>query len=487
MQTTGEIPKGGLVFDLSIGESAEVRLGDGTSRRITLLSVEEPRCKVRGVIRFPRVAVDVDGEKADIPAALYHMPQVVKGMRIACSVTRGVVEEVSRHRNVYALDKDARIRCWNADGPLFDTTPLLYPAKQRWFASMTQMANERCFVNACELPLLKPDGYVYYHYGLDIGGHDRAVPIVAVRGGRVVVRGDECVPEYNDEGGNTRYDRVVVRDETGWHYLYSHLDMIAPGIKLGGSIEAGEPIGVLGKEGASGGWSHLHFGITSPQPSGRYGQVEGYPFLVEAYLHEHPGALLACARPHRVAAVGEPVPLDGSRSICDGGMITAFRWTLHDGEVAEGVTAEKVYTQEGMYSEMLTVTDDRGRTDVDFCVVQILPRDGDPARTPPAMHLTYYPTEDIRPGQPIAFKVRTFFGRDFEENRAGEEVWDFGDGATATTCSGAPGRGSGCAEKDFDERWHAYDKPGRYIVTVRRTGKNGLSATAQVRVEVGNP
>jgi len=279
---------------------------------------------------------------------------------------------------------------------------------------------------------------------------------------------------------------VVVRDEAGWCFLYSHLDMIDPTVELGGRVEAGAPVGVLGKEGASGGWSHLHFGIASPQPSGRYGEVEGYPFLVEAYLHEQPGALLACARPHLVAAVGAPVTLDGSRSLCDGADIVAWNWTLHDGRIAEGVRAEVTYDVEGMYSEMLTVADSRGQTDVDFCPVLVLPPDGDPARTPPAMQLAAYPTTGIAPGRPVAFKARTFFGSGFEANKAGEEHWDFGDGGAATTCSGAPGRGSLCFDTEFGERWHTYARPGRYIVTVRRTGANGLSAAAQLAVRVGD-
>ena len=486
MAATGNAPKGGHVLDLAIGESAEVALRDGTSRRITLVAVREPRDAARGVIRFPRITVEVEGERADVPAALYHMPQVVGGVRIGCSVTRGVAEAVGRSQDVYALDTDARIRCWDPDGPLFGPEPLVYPARQRWFASMTQMANERCFVNACEAPLIKPDEYVYYHYGLDIGGYDKAVPVVAAHAGQVVVRGEESVADYSNEGGATRYDRVVVRDETGWHYLYSHLDTIDPTVELGGHLAAGDPVGVLGKEGASGGWSHLHFGITSPQPSGRYGQVEGYPFLVEAYLHEHPGALLACARPHRVAAVGETVELDGSRSICDGADIHDYCWTLSNGQTVHGVRARTTYAAEGMYSEMLTVTDARGKTDLDFCPVLILPRDGDPARTPPAAQLATYPTDHIVPGQPVAFKVRTFFGRGLEANKAGEELWDFGDGTAATTCSGAPGRGTLCFDTEFGERWHAYERPGRYIVTVRRTGANGLAATAQVAVGVGD-
>lgn len=182
----------------------------------------------------------------------------------------------------------------------------------------------------------------------------------------------------------------------------------------------------------------------------------------------------------------EPIELDGSRSVCDGAKIETFRWTLHDGEPIDDVRAVKTYDEEGMYSEMLTVSDTRGQTDVDFCVVQILPPDADPTKTPPAMHLTHFPTRNIRPGQPIAFKVRTFFNGAFESNRAGEETWDFGDGATAITCSSTPARSIASTDVDFAERWHTYHKPGRYIVTVRRTGKNGLSATTQIKVDVNS-
>lgn len=479
MKSRTKTPQGGHVFDLYIGESAVVPLPGGP-KKITLLDVREPRCKARGLIRFPSIAVAVDGERADVPAGLYHMPQGVQGVTIGCSVTRGVAQAVARHSDVYALEKDARIRCWPPGAPLFGQEPLIYPARQTWFASMTQMANERTFADGGEMPPQDPNGYIYHHYGMDIGGYDKAVPIVAARGGQVVVRGETFI----EADHMVRYDRVVVKDDAGWFYLYSHLDMIAHNVILGERVEAGDPIGALGKEGASGGWSHLHFGITSPQPSGRYGQVEGYPFLVEAYLHQHPGALLACARPHRVALVGEPIELDGGRSICDGAAIARYQWTLHTGQVVEGAKATLLFDREGMYSEMLTVADARGQTDVDFCPVYVMPKDADPAKTPPAMHLTYYPTEDIRPGQPIAFKVRTFFKKPFDVNKGGEEHWDFGDGATATSRSETKARVPAATDTDFDERWHAYARPGRYIVTVTRTGKNGLSAITQVKVDV---
>jgi len=478
-----DTPRGGHVFDLAVGETIAPAIG-GQERRITLLGLDEPRCCVRGVIRFPSARVDIDGVLADVPGGLYHMPQIDGELKVGCSVTRGVADAVGRRAEVYALDKDARVRCWLPDDPLIGPDPLTYPARQVWFASMTQMANERTYVDGGEVPPLKPNAYVYHHYGMDIGGHDKAVPVVAAQGGRVVCRGEDTVPGYDPSAGQPRYDRVMVTDAEGWHYRYSHLDMIAPGIVLGREVSAGDPIGVLGKEGASGGWSHLHFSIITPQPSGRYGEAEGYPFLVEAYLYEHPRALLACARPHRVAAVGEAVTLDGSRSVSGGADIVGWQWSLHDGTMVDGVRTEVRYEREGMYSEMLTVTDSRGHSEVDFCVVQVIPADGSPGRTPPAMHLTYYPTEGLRSGQPVAFKVRSFFKGEFAQNRAGEDHWDFGDGATATSRSSEPARTRSAENLDFDERWHAYDRPGRYIVTVTRTGANGLSATAQVKVDV---
>ncbi len=65
----------------------------------------------------------------------------------------------------------------------------------------------------------------------------------------------------------------------------------------------GQKLGVLGKEGGSGGWSHLHFDIWARQPSGLWGIEEGYAFLWQAYEQEHSRELIAVARR---APVGGP-------------------------------------------------------------------------------------------------------------------------------------------------------------------------------------
>ena len=64
------------------------------------------------------------------------------------------------------------------------------------------------------------------------------------------------------------------------------LQTIDPAIRPGTAVTLGQKIGVLGKEGASGGWSHLHFEIVSRQPSGKWGTQEGYAFLWEAALRQ---------------------------------------------------------------------------------------------------------------------------------------------------------------------------------------------------------
>jgi hypothetical protein len=470
MKSTDNGPQ---VFDLALDEEVLVDVGNGAPRRLRLLEVRETPDRIRGVIRDPAVVIEVDGERALVPAALYSMPRVVNGIKLDCAATRGIARALLKFKDVFVLEKDARIRCWHPESRLFGDTPMTYPVRQRWFASMTQLGNERTYVDAGELTLNDPSRHIYHHFGTDIGGYDKAVSIVAAATGRIVGLGLESAGDVV-LGRQPRADVVLVRDDREWEYAYSHLDMIAPDLRINQRIKAGEFIGFLGQKGSSGGWSHLHFGIRAPQPCGRPGQVNAYPFFVEAYLHEHPGALLACARPHRVAGVDEEVLLDASNSICDQGEITGYRWNLSDGREVHGPHARIRYPVEGMYSEQVTVTDNRGQTDVDFCVVQILPADADPARTPPTMHVTSFPTRGIRPGQPVAFKARAFIRGPFAVNKAGKEEWDFGDGSRAASCS----------DDNFDERWHAYDAPGCYIVTVKRTAGNGRTATVQLKVIV---
>src|SRR5205823_13601683 len=85
----------------------------------------------------------------------------------------------------------ARIRLWPAGSPWIDPTSFLYPARQRWFASSTQMANEPTYVDGGEQPSVKK---IYYHNGLDIGGAEGLVEVVAATDGVVVSAGTSVKP-----------------------------------------------------------------------------------------------------------------------------------------------------------------------------------------------------------------------------------------------------------------------------------------------------
>ena len=462
--------------DLDRGESQLVELADGTRARVKLLDVEEERDGVRSAIRQARVRVEVNGRTTTLVSANYRLPIAVGGVQIDCPVTRGYYKNCDPFEDSWGVDKDARLRLWPAGSPWAAPGTFAYPIKQRWFAGATQMANEPSFVDGGDAPTGRP---IYYHSGLDIGGCEGLVEVVSACDGLVVSSGGKALPEYPDIPFYKRgdYDYVYVLDAQGWFYRYAHLRSIDPAIRPGERVRMGQKIGVLGKEGSSGGWSHLHFDIKSRQPSGKWGIQEGYAFLWEAYLREHRPRIIAVARPHHLIWAGEKVVLDGSRSWSAGGEIGRFEWTFTDGSVATGSRVERTYDRPGEYSEVLKVVDAQGRVDHDFAVVLVIDKalDGKPS---PTIHASYAPTLGIRPGDPVTFKVRTFFGEPTGE------AWDFGDGSPPVTVR-SDGNARPLAPGGYAETVHRYQKPGHYLVQVERTGPGGARSVARLRVRVG--
>src|SRR5262249_49404375 len=128
--------------------------------------------------------------------------------------------------------------------------------------------------------------------------------------------------------------------------------------------------------------------------------------------------------------------------------------TFHDGSTAEGATAERVYKEPGSYSEVLKVTDARGRTDYDFAVVQVLAK-GQTEKLPPTIHASYAPTFGVRAGDPVTFKVRTF------RAEVGNETWDFGDG-TAPVKVRSDGNARPHDPRGYAETVHRFARAGHY-------------------------
>jgi murein DD-endopeptidase MepM/ murein hydrolase activator NlpD len=466
------------VVDLSDGESRELKLRDGTGVRVRLIGREDVRDTVTQAVRTAKAWVSVNDRKVMLQCGTYNLPRIAGGVQIDCAITRGLLDNA--RSNIWALDKDARLRLWPAGSPWLEPGTYVYPVRQRWFASNTQMSNEPSFVDGSEMPGPRT---VYYHYGLDTGGAEKLVQIVSATDGIVVVRGREALPEYaKSPFTELARDGVITLDARGWFHWYFHLSSIDAGVKLGEKIRKGENIGLLGKEGSAGCWSHLHYEIRALQPSGRAGIVEGYAFFWEAYRNQYVPEIVAVARPHVFAAVGETVTLDGSRSWSRSGSIQSYEWTLSNSSKLPGPSARTTYDRPGTYSEILKVCDGAGHTAYDFAVVQVSARltgRVEEEDMPPTIHAAYAPTFDLRVGRPITFLVRTC--RTVE----GLETWDFGDGTPPVTV-----KSDGCADPQGEHGYarteHIYAKPGDYLVYVERSNRRGEKATARLHVSVGN-
>ena len=103
---------------------------------------------------------------------------------------------------------------------------------------------------------------------------------------------------------------------------YVHLDSTDSEIILGGEVKMGQRIGFIGKQGSSGGWVHLHFAASVLDTlTGEWQAEDIYPYVWEAYVNEYKPAIMAVARPHKIAWTDQEITLDGSKSISFAGEI----------------------------------------------------------------------------------------------------------------------------------------------------------------------
>lgn len=473
-------------IDLDLGEEKSVELCDGTRARVKATAVKLDRNKA-GTIRRATISVQINDQEGELISASYQLPQSIGGVQVDCPVTK---DFVGGKHNPYRLEKDVRLRLWPQGTPWIEPGAMIYPVKQiQWLASSSQMGNEPTYVNQGSNRLWFGKGR--YHEDQDFGGADGRDQVIAATDGIIVSAGNASLPEETGTPARTRKDVVYVRDARGWYYRYSHLDEVDSQLKPGDSIRQGQRIGLLGKEGASGGWAHLHFGVWVKMPSGEWGSDYAYPFIWQAYQEQFHPQLIAVARPSASQSVGEPVLLDGRCSWSATGKIVAYEWTLSDGETVKKPVFERVYEKPGTYSEILKVTDAAGNVDYDFKVVQI--GSADMQFGPPSIHAAYHPGGRIRPGDPVTFMVRSFGMSD------GQEVWDFGDGSATVAVTS-----DGCviprdayvnndealkekflhAKDGYASTVHRFEKRGMFLVKVSRTNGEGISATARLKVVV---
>ncbi len=477
------------VVDLNTGETASIKLSDGSTVTLTLLDMGQKNFAPTGAVMDSWVRTRVGNDTLVLHAARYNLPVDAGNIQIDCPVTRTLYANTTR--DAWALKKDARFRLWPKNSPWIKPGTFMYPIEQKWFASKTQMANEPVHVDGGHYPGEK----IYYHNGLDFGGAEGLDRVVAATDGLVVSAGDSVLPEFADSPVvRPRYDVIYIEDDRGWLYRYSHFWAFHLALKPGTRVRMGQYLGILGKEGGSGGWSHLHFAVHSPTPGGEWGTEEGYAFLWQAYQQQYAPDLVAVARPYIYAHAGETVVLNGQKSWARAGIEKA-EWQLSDGSRSSGLNGKISYSRPGQYNEILKITDRLGNTAYDAVAVTVFDTTLAPAQqVPPTVHAVYYPSLRILPGDPVTFLVRSF------DTFEGQEKIDFGDGESVTVYSQTGFNGNvqrfmgldaGVLKDNhhlqgYARAVHRYRKPGTYTATITHTAENGHTAMMHLFITIVN-
>jgi len=413
---------------LDPGESHRFRLRSGVERTLRLVSVRERRDSVIGLVRRADVLVEIDGRPLRLVCAPYVLPKEVAGLRVQADTTSGWLE----------MGKRVQLSRWDAADPLVDTSLFRFPLRNyRLFSHGIQAYNEPVHLGHLDGD---PGGQRFYHnYGFDMAGYEGRDEVTSCVEGAVI----GLRPRGNPS-------TVILEDDRGIIWEYCHLDSIHPRIQEGARVRKGQEIGILGKRGGSGNFSHLHVGTYLSRDrllAGRMNRnLNLYPWIVAAYRKEHGEELQAVARPHQTVVTGETVYLDGSRSLSSGARITSYRWEFHDGTTAEGPRVQRVFKKPGLYMAALWVQDERGRKDVDFCKVKVFTR-SHPEDAVPIIFMSHFPSGAVRAGRPAHFR--------FWLQGAGPRPLrvDFGDGRVLP---------------DYDphsEVLHRFRTPGIHIVT----------------------
>lgn len=443
-----------LVVDMNVGESTVVNRHD-RAVEIMLRHVREHVHPDRWLVANERrvlfawaaVELEVDGIPRVLEVRPYELPIEVAGLRVYGELTRSLCD-AAELVPVGPFDHDVRISIGTAGEPWFSGEWAFPLREYRWHAS-----SYRNTWNA-----LVPYNLHYHHRGEDFGAIPDVIPVQACHAGEVV----QC-PGDAAEGSNS----VVLRGDDGWETTYSHMNLesILPSVRPGNRLPRGRRIGTTGET-----WRgqrrqhidpHLHVG-----GAWQGHKLSCYPALVEAYLRDYPDELLAVAGGHAFTLPGQPITLDGTRSI-GRTSDTSFRkvWTTSDGRQVEGPVHERVYDAPGHYVERLTIYAADGAWDFDHLQVRVY----DPERGPGDDQALAYgwcyhtPVRGIAPGDDVLFWSRM-------RGAATPVEIDFGDGSPPRIIAG--------------ECQHRYRRPGYYDVRLRSRSLAGHPFETAMKVVI---
>lgn len=443
---TGDLPK---IVELNAGESAVIATSGGKQKTLKLHTVKEhtepyyqsaTKSVIDVVVRV-EMSIEVDGVRKKVDGGPFRMPVNINGLAVLLSNSKGLSGGISPE----PLTKDVRLEVADTPSVWATRSKLAYPIRNyRWHGMNYQHTYLGVAVNQAKL---------YFHRGEDMGmipDRDLAVAAIASK--------VTTVPGPSGDGGS---NSIVLKNDAGFSLRYAHLNTphIFSSLQPGVSLRSDEPIGLTGNtwRGRPVRDPHLHVELEDDATGVHR---NSFPFIVAAYRASFPGDLLPVAGGWRHLYVNESIELDGSLSLAgQGRTVNSYEWQFTDGSTAKGATASRRYTKPGTYSEQLKVTDDTGRSDLDFVEVFVLSKTQ--TQPPPFAWINYFPVRGIRPGTDIEFLTRS-------SNMKNVTI-DFGDGHV---------------EPWTETTRHSYKKSGVYVVTVRGEDSGSGPGVFHVRVVV---
>ena len=126
--------------DLNVGQEQTVELCDGTKATVKLLDLEEHRDALRNAVRKADVTVEVNGEKAVLTSATYHLPRRCRRRADRLPGHQGPRPDRAEPLGAWTPTPGCGCgrRARRGSGPARSAIP----SAQRWFASHTLMANQ---------------------------------------------------------------------------------------------------------------------------------------------------------------------------------------------------------------------------------------------------------------------------------------------------------------------------------------------------------
>jgi hypothetical protein len=420
------------LFDLNKGDSVHVRSGDGREHVIKFIDLvertepyfESATKKSVDAVVSAEITVEVDGARKTFTGGPFRMPVTLNGFAFLLGSTRNWSGGYAKD----PLAKDIRLEIRDASTPWVAPDRFVFPIRNyRWRVMNYQHTYLGVVVNQARL---------YYHRGEDMGMIPDLEHALAMERFKVVK-----TPGPKGDGAS---NSVVLDDTIGLSFRYAHMNTpnILPEVRPDAWINQGQALGLTGNTWRGGPVNdpHLHVQATDPRKGDVFRNT--FPMFVAAYRKSFPGEPMPIAGGWRHLFAGESLTLDGSLSLAGTGRkIESYAWEFTDGSRAAAASAKRTYAHPGTYSERLTVTDDKGRSDSDFVEVFVLSRDQ--KQPPPFAWVNYYPIRGIRPGTEVRFLIRY--------SNMGDLKIDFGDGTSIPYAENST---------------HKFAKAGTYIVTV---------------------